>query len=130
MTQEDAATIVRIVGVSGELCSFALEEGKEPRILWNVAAAIKRLLGIRRGEQRLLLEDAELCFTELLPQSSGGEILLTLVRQRIRCAGCNRKEKRRRYRHCSNCLMARYCDHNCQEQHWAQHKVTCVPPGV
>ena len=62
-----------------------------------------------------------------IDESSGGEILLTLVRQRIRCAGCNRKEKRRRYRHCSHCMMARYCDHICQEQHWLQHKVICKP---
>ena len=124
--------IVRVAGMSGDLCSFGLEEIEEPRNLWNVATVIKRRSRIRRGEQRLLLEDVELCFTELLPQSSGGEILLTLVRSKIRCACCNRKEKRRRHKLCSNCMVARYCSHICQEQHWERHKVTCKssPPGV
>ena len=127
MALEDAsAFVVRIVGISGELCSFRLEEVEEPRLLWNVATDIKRLLGIRRGGQRIFLEDEELCFQDPLPQCDGNEIVLTLVRTTIRCDCCNRKEKKRRYKLCSNCMMARYCNLICQEIHWrSQHKLTC-----
>jgi hypothetical protein len=52
------------------------------------------------------------------------ELLAALARHA--CAGCGAADAPR-LRRCGRCQAVRYCDAECQRQHWATHKEACRP---
>ena len=41
------------------------------------------------------------------------------------CWGCHQFTSASKLRTCSRCRFCRYCSHECQALHWANHKVSC-----
>ena len=121
----DAMATIRIVGVGGELVSFAPEAATEWTLIFDVATAIKRVLGIRRGQQRLCLDAKPLSLLSPLPACGGNELVLTLVRSPAVCDGCRRRKRGREKRVCSGCRSVRYCSEACQRIHWPCHRPEC-----
>ena len=121
----DAMATIRIVGVGGELVSFAPEDATEWTLIYDVATAIKRVLGIRRGQQRLCLDANPLSLLSPLPACGGNELVLTLVRSPAVCDGCRRRRRGREKRVCCRCQSARYCSEECQRNHWLIHRPEC-----
>ena len=110
------------MGLAGELVAFEAIEGE---LVWHVATAIKRMLGIPRGEQRLYIHDEHLGLLSPLPLCD--ELVLTLVRTPVACEACGHRQRRRgrKKRVCSACWDARYCDEICQRLHWDSHRAVC-----
>ncbi len=121
----DAMATIRIVGVGGELVSFGPGDTMYWTLIFDVATAIKRVLGIRRGQQRLCLEDEALTLLSPLPACGGNELVLTLVRSPAVCDGCRRRRRGREKRVCCRCQSARYCSEECQRNHWLIHRPEC-----
>jgi len=92
--------------------------------IFDVAIAIKRTLGISRGEQRLCLDEEPLSLVSPLPAGATEELVLTHVRSPVVCDGCGRRRPRVK-RVCSRYKSARYCCEACQRDHWPSHGLEC-----
>ena len=121
----DAMATIRIVGVGGDLVSFGPEDTMYWTLILDVATAIKRVLGIRRGRQRLCLDAEPLTLLSPLPVYVTDELILTLVRCPVTCDGCRRRRCGREKRVCRRCRAARYCSEVCQRNDWPCHRKEC-----
>ncbi len=92
--------------------------------VFDVATAVKRRLGIRRGEQRFASNGEALAMLSELP-TSVDDLVLTL--EDSACGDCGRTPRRgeRKLRVCSSCWDARYCDEMCQARDWKHHRSEC-----
>ena len=108
--------MIRICGLSGLMASF--DESEMP--LWDIATKVKQKFGIPRGEQQHYHGYTKLSKSILVQ----GPIEITMVRVRVKCAGCGGKQRKRKYQAC-RCHDAYYCSSACQRQHWKYHKLEC-----
>ncbi len=104
-----------VSGISGPLAVFQLPF---PVLTRDVQREIKRELGVRIRDQRLLAGLVELPPSTVLPSEDDcGPI--TLLRVKRRCHVCGR---RRRLWKCAACWSTYYCGPRCQRLDWRRHK--------
>ena len=108
--------MIRVCGPSGEMARF---DGREMQ-LWDIATKVKKEFGIPRGEQIYYHRNDQL--SKSMPVQ--GPIEITMVRVRVKCAGCGRNQRKRKYQAC-RCRDAHYCGSGCQCEHWKYHKSDC-----
>ena len=112
--------MIRICGLSGLMASF--DESEMP--LWDIATKVKQEIGIPRGEQQYYHGYTKLSKAILVQ----GPIEITMVCVRVKCAGCGRKQRKRKYKSCC-CLDVHYCGSECQQKQWKSHKLECKASG-
>ena len=108
--------MICISGLSDTMTSFDESEMQ----VWDIATKVKHEFGIPRGEQSYYHGYKNLS-KSMLVQSP---IELTMLRIRVKCAGCGKTQRKRKYQVC-RCRDAYYCSSACQYQHWKYHKSDC-----
>ena len=116
--QKLISKMIRISGLSGEMASFNITKAMQ---LWDVATKVKKEFGIPRGEQVYYQGYEKMSKAMFLK----GPIDVTMMRVRVKCTGCGRKQQKRKYQACGRCRDAHYCCSECQRQHWKYHKADC-----
>ncbi len=116
------AAMIHILGEAGQLMAL---ETDGPLSVRAVNTAIRRSIGMPRGEQELHLDGERLAPMQTLSLAGDGRLVLTLARTQIVCGGCGADEGARKYRLCSGCLDTRYCCVICQKRHWKHHRREC-----
>lgn len=98
-----------------ELLDFLVEHGADPSIKDNDGIAPNSLVALFPAAQKIFSKAGFISGSEKREEAkSTGEL--------GKCSNCDKAGAKKR---CSKCLIAYYCNRDCQRGHWKKHKKEC-----
>ena len=91
---------------------------------WDVMRNIKAATRIQMKEQKLIFKGTVLAPHDKIPNDEKLEVILIRVPP---CCACCKQEQtdNQSMFFCAGCLQVVYCNENCQEVHWQEHREFC-----